>query len=305
MISFDGSTPTSPRALDRERTARVLDELTAASLVAQPAGGALLDDDDFLVSDETLDIAPAESPLRRYFKYQVRDFVQQRAAWLLAIGLLGLYFVWDNYTPGLRDSGTPINAAQEANRFRGVVLAMAGAFSLLASVFGVHGVVSAERERGLQRFLFAKPIARVPYYLQKLGIAFVGTLLLTFVMVLLASAVFGAAVPLTSAMLLATALFASVGGLAFLLSTLVRFEGGLALVATLGVIPLRAIAQDGGSWAWLGSLRFVLPPLERLIPLVEPGLGGDPLRAMLWAVGYGVLCVVGGVMVLRRRSILS
>ncbi len=305
MISFDGSTPAASRTVDRDRAARVLDELTAASLVAQPAGGAVLDDDDFLVSDETLDIDPAESPLRRYLKYQVRDFVQQRAVWLLAIGLMGLYFFWDNYTPGLRDSGTTLTPAQEAERFRGLALGMSAAFALMASVFTVHGIVSAERERGLQRFLFAKPIARVPYYLQKLGIAFVGTLLLTLVMVLLLGAVFGAAVPLTSAMLLATALFTSVGGLAFLLSTLVRFEGGLALVATLGVIPLRALSQEGGSWAWLGSLRFVLPPLERFIPLVEPSMGGDPLRAMLWAVGYGALCVAGGIMVLRRRSILS
>ncbi len=305
MISFDGSTPAAARAADRERTARVLDEMTAAALVPQPAGGAVLDDDDFLVSDESLDIDPAESPLRRYLKYQVRDFVQQRAVWLLAIGLMGLYFLWDNYTPGLRDSGTPITPAQEAERFRGVILAMSAAFSLLASVFTVHGLVSGERERGLQRFLFAKPIARVPYYLQKLGIAFVGTLLLTLVMVLLAGAVFGRAVPLESAMMLATALFTSVGGLAFLLSTLVRFEGGLALVGTLGVIPLRAIAQEGESWAWLGSLRFVLPPLERFLPLVEPNLGGDPLRAMLWAVGYGAVCLAAGVMVLRRRSILS
>lgn len=305
MISFDGSTPAASRAADRERTARVLDEMTAAALVPQPAGGAVLDDDDFFVADETLDIAPAESPLRRYFKYQVRDFVQQRAVWLLAIGLMGLYFLWDNYTPGFRDSGAPLTPAQEAERFRGIMLGVSGAFALLASVFTVHGLVSGERERGLQRFLFAKPIARVPYYLQKLGIAFVGTLLLTLVMVLLAGAVFGRAVPLESAMLLSTALFTSVGGLAFLLSTLVRFEGGLALAGTLGVIPLRAIAQEGGSWAWLGSLRFVLPPIERFTPLVEPTLGGDPLRAMLWAVGYGAVCVVAGVMVLRRRSILT
>lgn len=304
MISFDGSTPA--RTVDRERTARVLDELTAAAaLVPQPAGGALLDDDDFLVSDETLDLAPAESPLRRYLKYQVRDFAQQRAVWLLALGLLGLYFFWYNYDPAAMAEQLKDRPGGEPRRFTEMVIGGMGLFSALAAVFAVHGVVSAERERGLQRFLFAKPVARVPYYLQKLAVAFAGTMLLTLLLVGLCGAVFGRAVPVETVMLVGTALFASVGGLAFLLSTLVRFEGGLAVIATLGVIPLRELSEEGRGWAWLGALRYLLPPIERFGPLVDPALPGDPLRAMLWAVGYGAVCVTAGIMVLRRRSILT
>jgi hypothetical protein len=303
VISFDGSTPA--RAVDRERAARVLDELTAAALVPQPAGGALLDDDDFLVSDETLDIAPAESPLRRYLKYQVRDFVQQRAAWLLALGMLGIYFFWYNYDPAQMAERLADRPGGEPRRFAGMVTGAMAIFSGLAAVFSVHGLVSAERERGLQRFLFAKPVARIPYYLQKLAIAFVGTMLLTLLVVTLMGAVFGRAVPVESAMMLGTALFASVGGLTFLLSTLVRFEGGLALIGTLGVIPLRELSQRGDGWAWLGALRYLLPPIERFGPMVDPSIAGDPLRAMLWAVGYGAVCVAAGIMVLRRRSILT
>lgn len=304
MISFDGTSPV--RAADRERQARVLDEMTAAAaLVPRTAGGPVLDDDDFLATDETLDVAPAESPLRRYLKYQVRDFVQQRAAWLLALGLLGIYFFWYNYDPALVAERMAERPGGEARQFAGMVTGAMAAFAGLAAVFSVHGLVSAERERGLQRFLFAKPVARIPYYLQKLAIAFVGTMLLTLVVVTLIGAVFGRAVPVESAMMLGTAMFASVGGLTFLLSTLVRFEGGLALIATLGVIPLRELSEDGGAWAWLGALRYLLPPIERFGPLVDPAIGGDPLRAMLWAVAYGAVCVAAGIAVLRRRSILT
>ncbi|MGZ8378669.1 MAG: ABC transporter permease [Gemmatirosa sp.] len=303
MISFDGSTP--PRVDERARTARVLDELTAAALVPQPAGGALLDDDDFLVSDETLDIAPAESPLRRYLKYQVRDFVQQRAVWLLAIGMIGVYFFWYNYDPAAVAERMREGGDSEPRRWKEFVTALTGGFSAIAAVFSVHGLVSGERERGLQRFLFAKPVARVPYYLQKLAVAFTGTMLLTVVVGGLFGAAFGRVVPIDTFLMVGTALFASVGGLTFLLSTLVRFEGGLALIGTLGVIPLRELAQRGDGWAWLGALRYLLPPIERFGPLVDAGLPGDPVRAMLWAVAYGAACVAAGIVVLRRRSILT
>ncbi|MDF1501730.1 hypothetical protein [Roseisolibacter sp. H3M3-2] len=311
MIAFDGNAP----APDRARTARALEGLTAAAgLVPQPAGALpALDDDDFLATDESLELEPAEAPLRRYLRYQVQDFVKQRAVWLLALGLMGIYFFWDNYDPAqmaerMRSApGGGTERVPEAESFRGITLALSSAFALLATVFSVHGVVSQERERGLQRFLFAKPVARVPYYLQKLGVAFAGTLALTLVVVLLGGLVFGRAVPVEQALMLATALFASVGGLAFLLSTLVRFEGGMALIATLAVIPLREFSQetDIPYLRWLGELRVLLPPVEHLGPLVDPSINGDPLRAMLYAFGYGALCVAAGIAVLRRRSILT
>ena len=304
MISFDGSTPTPVR--DRDRTERLIEELVSANALAtRPDSSAVLDDDDFLLSDETLDVPPADSPLRRYLLYQIRDFVKQRGAWMLAIGLLGIYFVWDNFDPsrslGRRRGGEPMDPMES---IRQGILVMGTGFAFLSSVFATHGIVSAERERGLQRFLFAKPIARIPYYLQKLGIAFVGTLVLTAVLMSLAGLVFGVSVPLGSALALAVALFVSVGGLTFLLSTLVRFEGGLALLLSLAVIPLRELSQET-NWQMLGALRFVLPPLERLGPLVDLTASGDPLRAMLWALSYGAVYIVAGLLVLRRRSILT
>jgi hypothetical protein len=304
VISFDGSTPSPTR--DRERTERLLEELVSANALApRPDTTAVLEDDDFLLSDETLDIPPAESPLRRYLTYQVRDFVKQRAAWLLALGLLGVYFLWDNYDPS-RVGRSMRNGVvvDEIAKFRMVILGGGSFFALLASVFATHGLVSAERERGLQRFLFAKPIARIPYYVQKLGVAFVGTLALTAIVTLLAGAVFGRAVPLQPVLTMATALFACIGGLTFFLSTLVRFEGGLALVLSLAVIPLTQLARVD-RWQWLASLRYLLPPLERLGPLVDPQATGDPLRAMLWALAYGAVYVAAGFAVLRRRSILT
>jgi hypothetical protein len=299
VISFDGAAP------DRERTARVLDGLTAsAGLVPRPAGGPLLDDDEFLSTDETLDVAPAEAPLRRYLRFQVQDFARQRAVWLFALGLLALFFFRDNYDPALVAASARRGEQPEIETWREIVTAGLSGFAMLATLFSVHGIVSAERERGLQRFLFAKPIARIPYYLQKLGVAFVGVLALVTVMTLLTGAVFTRAVPLESVLLMTTALFASVGGLTFLLSTLVRFDGGLAIIGTLAVIPLSRLAYEDSAWAALGALRFLLPPLQRLVPLVDFG-AGDPLRALLTALAYGAVYVALGIAVLRRRSILT
>lgn len=301
MTVHDGAMPAS----HRERAARVLDELTAAAaLVPQRAGAPLLDDDEFLATDETLDVAPAEAPLRRYLRFQVQDFVKQRAVWLLALGLMGLYFFWDNYDPAMVAANPRRVDVPEIETWRSIAMAGLSGFAALATLFSVHGIVSAERERGLQRFLFAKPIARIPYYLQKLGIAFAGVLALVAVLALLTGAAFGRAVPIQSVLMMATALFASVGGLTFLLSTLVRFDGGLGVIGTLAVIPLRAVAEEGESWAWLGTLRYLLPPIDRFIPLLDAGQG-DPLRAMLWAVAYGAAYVALGIAVLRRRSILT
>ena len=303
MISFDGSVPAP--APDRERTARVLDGLTAsAGLVPQPAGGPLLDDDEFLDTDETIDVAPAEAPLRRYLRFQVQDFARQRAVWLFALGLLGLYFFRDNYDPALVAAGQGRGDQPEPETWREIATAGLSGFGLLSTLFAVHGIVSQERERGLQRFLFAKPIARIPYYLQKLGVAFVGVLALVTILALLTGAAFSRAVPLESVLLMTAALFASVGGLTFLLSTLVRFEGGLALIATAAVIPLTQLASSDTSWAALGALRVILPPLQRLLPLVD-ATTGDPLRAMLTAVAYGAVYAGLGIAVLRRRSILT
>jgi hypothetical protein len=308
VISFDGTTP--PATRDRERTDRLLEELVAGNALApRPDSTAVLEDDDFLLSDESLDVPPAESPLRRYLPYQLRDFAKQRAAWLLGLGLLGLYFLWDNFDPNdLGRSMRDGRVVDPAEKFRMVMLGAGSMYAFVSTVFATHGIVSAERERGLQRFLFAKPIARLPYYLQKLGVAFAGTLLLTTVMSLLGGLAFGMAVPLSSILAIAVALFACVGGLTFLLSTLIRFEGGLALALTLAVIPLRAIATERGleGWRLLGSLRYLLPPIEHLGPLVGANeLGGDPVRAMLWAGAYGLVYLVAGFAVLRRRSILT
>ena len=50
----------------------------------------------------------------------------------------------------------------------------------------------------------------------------------------------------------------------------------------------------------VGRPRSVKAPGAPCVPAPP-----DPLRAMLWAVGYGAVCVAAGIAVLRRRSILT
>lgn len=303
---------TRGRAADR--TTRLLEELTASA--AQPRHVMVYGDDDLLSLDETLATPPpADAPLRRYLAYQARDFVKQRGVWIGLLGLAGLYLFWYNYDPAqvaeafasARTAGGDPGiggARTEAAAFGRFSLLLAMAVAGIGALLGTHGIVSQERERGHQRFLFAKPIPLVPYYLQKLGVAIVGSLAVVATITLLTGLVFQRGVPLDEALGIGALLTIVLGSLTFLLSTLVRFEGAAALALAFAVFPLRAAATRPG-WEWLEAFRFVLPPMDRIAMLAADVGAVGTTATVAWALAYAAACVAGGIAVLRRRSILT
>jgi hypothetical protein len=276
--------------------------LREAIALAAPARPAALAHDD-------LPLDATDAPLRRYLRWQVRDFVAQRAVFLVPLALLGLYVGWELFRMATARGYTPLGGDEVVQRgFTNLAHAATAAFVVLGTAISTFGIVARERERGLQRFLFAKPVGVLPYYLQKLGVAFVGTLAVTALACVLAAIIFPFAVPVASLAMLALSVATMVAGTIFLVSTLVRFDAPLALFLTALNVPLWALSITRPPW-WalevVAQLHWVVPPAHLVGAFLDPGapLPPAPVAAALMT-GYGLVCALAGLLVLRRRSII-
>ena len=276
--------------------------LREAIALAEPARPSALAHDD-------LPLDATEAPLRRYLRWQLRDFVAQRAVFLVPLALLGLYVGWELLRfARLREFSELQDPAAVQGGFMTVAHAATAMFVALGTAISAFGIVARERERGLQRFLFAKPVGVLPYYLQKLGVAFVGTLAVTALACVGAALLFPFALPAASLAMLALSLAAMLTGTIFLVSTLVRFDAPIALFLAALNVPLWVLSLAAPPWRALeavAQLHWVLPPAHLVGAFIDPGsqLPTAAVAAALMA-GYGLVCVLAGLLVLRRRSII-
>jgi hypothetical protein len=295
------------RALDLPR----LDGVYAAPGARAPA--RVVEEEPFDGADEPL-VDTSSDNLRRYARWQALDFLRNRAIWLLPLGLLALWIFRDNYdaaeiTRGMAAGGGGRRGGvdSEPTLFRQIVLGLSGAGALLGSLIATVGIVARERERGLQRFLFAKPVSITRYYLQAFAINGVGLMAVLALMLACTSVVFFRPVPFLDAMTLGAVSYVMLGGFAFLLSTLVRFD--FAAAGIIGVLSVPVFAA-GERWRYpLATVgRWLLPPLPALAELIDPRASvvpGGPVAAVALCLAYGVACVAGALVVLRRRSITT
>lgn len=267
-----------------------------------PAAGDATDPEP-LASDDV-------SGLTRYARWQWRDFWRNRGGWLGIGALLGVWLlVYLASHGGRTDAGPGPMTTENARGMAHVFFTLGGA---LAALLGVGGLVSRERERGLQRFLFAKPVRPVRYYLQAFAINSVGALLVVLGAVLLAAALAGAAVPVGSVLGVAVGAYVLTAGVTFLVSTLVRFDAPIAAAWLIAGFPVTVAAAN--HWTGARTLMWLFPQGPTLA--VMEALGGfrrgptspaDVVLLVTWTVAiavlYGLLALAGGVAVLRRRSI--
>jgi hypothetical protein len=250
---------------------------------------------------------PREPGLARYLKFQIRDFVRHRATIMLPLALLVLWIFHHNFEPMLAQRalryGRSIDAATAARWFHDMALGGGLLLGGAGSIVSVGGIVSRDREGGYQKFLFAKPVRMTRYYLQAFAVNGVGLLALGLVTLLLTSAAFLRPVPIAEVMTGAALTYVAVGGLTFLLSTLVRFDAAAAAVLAVLSFPLAAAANEGRWWAVL--THWLLPPLDRLQALDTTASHRPPLlQAAVSLVLYGATYVAAGLAVLRKRSII-
>ena len=255
--------------------------------------------------------AAREPGLRRYLRWKVRDFLRYRAAVLVPLALLGVWIFHHNYHPEFIEAALSSSRGQVAGVrtepavFRAISLILGLVAGIGGSILATAGIVSREREGGQQRFLFAKPVRLTSYYLQSLAVSGVGTMAVVVFFQLAIATAFGRTVPLVDALIGSAAGFVAIGGLTFLMSTLVRFDLAIAALLSVLTLLLHAAAQEGRWWGVMTA--WLLPPLQHLESFFEgsrtAGLAGQ-LRAVLELLGYGAAYIAAGVAVLRRRSIV-
>ena len=256
--------------------------------------------------------AAREPGLQRYLRWKIRDFMRYRAAFLIPIALLAVWIFHHNYNPELVEAtvGNPNDREFGALRsepavFRWISLVAGIVAGLGSSLLATAGIVSREREGGHQRFLFAKPVKLTSYYLQSLLVSGVGTVAIVAFLEVVIAAAFGRTVPIGLALLGSAAGFVTVGGLTFLLSTLIRFDFAVAGLLSVLSLLLHAAAEDGKWWAV--ATAWLLPPLHKFEAFFPGSPRSGPAGiagAILQLVGYGAVYIAAGVAVLRRRSIV-
>lgn len=229
--------------------------------------------------------------LIRYAGWQLRDFARERGIALMVIGIaIGVTFIGPMKAMSVQFNE---NSAVQ------VLVAILSQVAFLAAFISFNGMISNDRKLGYFRFLFSKPVSIPTYYAQIFAVFFVGYVAV-FVILL---GLFGLSVfPIfPSGVLIYSALvFLSLGGIAFFISSLFRFDWPVLAGTFMGTLLLRSLLADRDGWTRI--LLAILPPLHELTPLAALAAGGsvEP-RTVAWLLGYSALFFVAGLLVLRRR----
>jgi hypothetical protein len=267
-------------------------------------GTATRDMDERVQDGATTIEAPADG-LGRYARWQLRDFVMQKAPILGILALLLMYPLvagaWD-VSPNLR---------QFAQEMRDKwIYVMFSILTPLGTLAATRGIVSEDRQQGFHRFLFAKPIRMVRYYAQQFAINFAGVMAVLAAVALLYAVVIGP-FALLPAFVPAAVFFVLFGGVTFLFSTLSRYDW----VWTLGTLAASAwvkLLVDDRGWSILRPLKALLLPLdafgEMVVAWMKLTLGDGTVAAALgttaWPLAYGAAAFAAGLWVLKKRSVV-
>jgi hypothetical protein len=242
--------------------------------------------------------------LAAYGGAQLRDYLAGRA--LVTVAATGVAAWAYGFTHGLTwsafDASGGIDARNQLQRAFEFALA---AFAFIAAAFAAHGLVAKHRRRGYDLVLFSRPLSPVRYYAQGFVIAGLGAALLGA----MAAEVYAVAVhPVSVIGTVAYVLLGwlTVGGLAFLLSTLTVFHAPLLVLILAADLSLdryvTGVRASGAGRPVLDVAQYLLPPGHVVALLSGSFARGvvDP-RTVLWPVVFGVACVVGALLLLRRR----
>lgn len=265
-----------------------------------------------------------EAPLARrhrglvglYGLWQFRDYLIDRgAATLIVLGLFSYLSVGEklNELHYRAEHATAAQIAQAGGaeawhtaqlqaltsnflaNFLGVVV-------FVGAVFATQGIVANDRKTGFYRFLFAKPVSPSRYYGQAFVIHWAAFTALVSAMAL----VYGALVqPILSVPLLmaVAVMFLMYAGIEFLASSMARWDW-MSVVA-VAVTATYLWGRFGTSPSPVARLVYLLPPLHRTAEVYSAVAQGDalPWHLLAWFGGYGLVCVVAALFVLRYRRL--
>jgi hypothetical protein len=233
--------------------------------------------------------------LTRYAYWQFRDFLRERAIALLLVGLLlGFMMV----APIRTMMGANIDAAGA----RRIVIMVLPQIVFIATFIVFNGIISTDRKMGYYRFLFSKPVSIPAYYAQCFLVYFVGFIAVFAILLAVFSVTVAPFNPLLTLAYCAL-VYLSLGGIAFFISSLFRFDWPILAAVYLGSALANAVWAERTGWRMV--VRDMLPPMHKLNPAMNDliNLGTVDARSVAWLLGYSALFFMAGLVVLWRRPI--
>ncbi|MEP6491421.1 MAG: hypothetical protein ABJF01_02000 [bacterium] len=247
--------------------------------------------------------------LGRYALWQFGDFgVNVAIITLILFALLGVMFLMNQDAQiaylASRKMKMPLEAKLQSFT---MLLTM---FTTVAPFIAMSGVFATDRSNGYTRFLFSKPMSPVRFYAQSVLVRLIGYLAVGCALMLVWSRYSPPGISLRFVADLTGAFFA-IGGIIFLLSVVTRYDGLIAIVFVL----VSAIAWD--KWEQATGLRravtYLVPPIGKMkathawfLGLNDIGSLVDvpfPTKWFLWTSGYGLACLVLGLVLMRKVSL--
>lgn len=239
--------------------------------------------------------------LLSYAPWMLRDYLtNQGPATLIVVLLIGYTALMP-----ILDGPIDISLGQVPEDVaRRIMLAILPAFAFLAPFFATNGIIANDRKFSYYRFLFSKPLSPIAYYVTMFLVYGVGVFVVT--MVLLGAWALAVRPMLPGTMLVVVAImYVAFGGIGFLLSAAWRFDW-LSLVTVLLVASV-AWEQWGDVQGVLRLPLYLLPQVQRASDIyamvVAPPGAPAPWPAILWLGGYGLVCFLLGMVVLRKRPL--
>ena len=252
----------------------------------------------------------------RYGLWQLRDYLFDRGAptvivvtlfgyLTLAPMLMSLERRLSMLTPALITKyGGPEGARnvlmQEINSM--FLRSFLGAVVFMGALFAMNGIVANDRKQGFYRFLFSKPLSPSRYYGQAFLIHWAGYVAIVAAMMALYGVLI-APLPMAALLTAVPVMYVLYAGIAFALSAAARWDW-LSLV-TVTVLATYLWGRFGESTSVLAKLLYLLPPLHRTNEIYEAVASKGQLDSGLlgWFAGYGLVCYVIGLIVLRYRRL--
>ncbi len=201
------------------------------------------------------------------------------------------------------DSAAGIDARNQLQQAFEFTLA---SFAFVAAAVAAQGLVARHRSRGYDRVLFSRPLRPVRYYVQGFVLAGIGAVILAVAAAeVYAVGVHPVSIPGVAGYV--TLAWVTVGGLAFLLSSLTAFHTPILATIVGADLALDRVATGlratgAGSMA-VDTLQYLLPPAHVVVALREPFARGvlvEP-RVVAWPLAFGLACLVVAMIILRRR----
>lgn len=254
--------------------------------------------------------------LAAYVPWQLRDYLMDRGAPTVLIGLLVGYMVGggmlraanlhlEQMSPGalVRAGGAAAARASAVAELTTVFLETAlGNLVFLGALFAMNGIVANDRKQGFYRFLFSKPLSPDRYYGQAFVVHWAGFVLAVTVLGLVYHALIGPV--LTARLYVAVSLmYLCYAGIAFALSAAARWDWLSLVAVTVASNYLWMVhGASTGPAAWL---LYLFPPIHRTSVVYAAVATGTalPWDLLGWFAGYGAICFVIGLVVLRHRRL--